>query len=115
MQNEWECIACGSKNKGAEQVCSNCGVANEKLSSERKAAGVLNKMGSKSKFKFECVKCQHTEFEVGELRGKGGLFSSIFQFNNKRFYHISCKSCGYSEFYKRDLSSREKAIDLFTG
>lgn len=115
MKYNWICIACGSKNTESDQVCSTCGVASEKLSAERKASGVFNKMPNEEAFKFECMKCQHTAFEVGQLRGNGGLFSSIFNYNNKRFYSISCRACGFTEFYKRDLNSREKAVDLFTG
>ncbi|MBA3988791.1 zinc ribbon domain-containing protein [Aliidiomarina maris] len=68
-----------------------------------------------AKAKFECFKCKSNQFEAGQLRGKGGLVSAIFNLNNKRFRYVSCKRCGYTEFYSSVLGGGQKAVDFFTG
>ena len=114
MSEFWKCVACGAENTKDKLACQKCGVAGEQLSAKRQAERVFG-MQERSEYKFECMKCNCNDFEVGQLRGKGGIFSAVFNFNNKRFYYISCNSCGFTEFYKRDLSGRQKALDLFTG
>lgn len=116
MSEFWKCVACGASNTVDQLQCHKCGVAGERLSAKQQAERTLSiSEKSQFKFKFECAKCSCDDFEVGQLRGKGGLFSALFNFNNTRFYYISCKACGFTEFYKRDLSGGQKALDLFTG
>lgn len=114
MSEFWKCVACGASNSVDKSECQKCGVAGERLSAKQQAERALS-MSEKSEFKFECIKCSCHDFEVGQFRGKGGFFSALFNFNNTRFYYISCKSCGFTEFYKRDLGDGQKALDLFTG
>jgi uncharacterized protein len=62
-----------------------------------------------------CVKCQGTQFIAGELRGTGGLASSLFNIQSEKFTYVSCATCGYTELYKRELSDLQKVFDFLAG
>ena len=49
------------------------------------------------------------------IRTTGGAFSKLFNVQNKRFDTISCRKCGYTEFYKRDINAVENIIDFLFG
>ena len=63
---------------------------------------------------FSCVKCQHTQFEAGQLRAAGGFWSKIFDIQSRKFTTVSCSSCGYTEVYKGDSSVLGNIFDFFT-
>lgn len=46
-----------------------------------------------------CPKCSGRDLSHGELRGAGGFLSSFLDLAMRRFKTISCKACGYTEFY----------------
>ncbi|MEZ9820029.1 zinc ribbon domain-containing protein [Shewanella sp. 10N.286.45.A1] len=64
--------------------------------------------------KWTCIKCNHREFETGEIRVSGGFWSRIFDMQNKRYYAVTCSNCSYTEFYKGKSSALGNAFDLFT-
>ena len=72
MSEFWKCVACGASNSADKLKCQKCGVAGEQLSAKQQAQRALS-MHEKSEFKFECAKCSCHDFEVGQLRGKGGV------------------------------------------
>lgn len=47
---------------------------------------------------YKCPKCGYNEYIQEEMRATGGLWSKIFNIQNKRFFSVSCKKCGYAEF-----------------
>jgi len=63
---------------------------------------------------FECPKCGHERCEVGQLRGTGGLLSSIFDVQRERFTSVSCARCRYTELYKADRKRLEEILDFVT-
>ena len=62
-----------------------------------------------------CVKCGHTEVEEGTLSATGSGFSKIFDLQHNNFTAITCKNCGYTEFYKVDKNRTTDIVDLFFG
>ena len=63
----------------------------------------------------ECSKCNHKEYELGEIRVTGSFWTKIFNVQNKRYASVSCSKCSYTEFYKNQSSSRLANIfDFFT-
>lgn len=65
----------------------------------------------KKRSKYKCPKCTHREFLSGEIRASGGALSSMFDLETERFTAISCKKCGYTEFYRTDSSVAQNVLD----
>lgn len=63
---------------------------------------------------FECPKCGNTDYEVGELRGTGGILSKIFDIQRERFSTVTCSRCRYTELYKTESSVLGDVFDFFT-
>ncbi|MHB8100774.1 MAG: zinc ribbon domain-containing protein [Methanosarcina sp.] len=63
---------------------------------------------------FTCSKCGNNSYETGEIRATGGFLSKLLDVQNKKFTHVTCKRCKYTEFYQADSSMRGNIFDLFT-
>ena len=61
-----------------------------------------------------CLKCDHKDYDVGEVRVSGGFWSRIFDVQNKKYSTVSCEKCGYTEFYKGSSSTLGNIFDFFT-
>ncbi len=64
---------------------------------------------------YSCIKCNGTEFETDEFRATGGTLAKVFDIQNKKFHTVTCKSCGYTEIYKRTTSTGENVLDFVLG
>lgn len=64
---------------------------------------------------WRCQKCECTAKDLGELRAYGGFWSSFFDVSTRRFKSVSCKRCGFTEFYRADIASSSKVFDLLGG
>ncbi|SJZ56614.1 zinc ribbon domain-containing protein [Selenihalanaerobacter shriftii] len=65
---------------------------------------------------YQCPKCGSNSYERDEIRAAGGVFSKIFDVQNKKFIAVVCTDCGYTELYKKGKSSLLGNIfDFFTG
>ncbi len=62
-----------------------------------------------------CPKCSGDMSMRGELRGSAGGISAVFELSNARFDYVSCVTCGYTEFYRSDVSPLGQLADLFVG
>lgn len=62
-----------------------------------------------------CVKCGHTEIEEGTLSATGSGLSKVFDLQHNNFTTITCKNCGYTEFYKTNNNRTSDIVDLFFG
>ena len=62
-----------------------------------------------------CVKCGHTEAEVGEISTTGGGLSKMFDIQTNSFSVVSCTNCGYSELYRDTGSTGSDLVDVFLG
>jgi len=65
-------------------------------------------------FNYHCPKCGNQYYEVDEFRATGGMFTKLFNIQNKKFTTISCKRCRFTEIYKADSSQLGNIIDFFT-
>jgi len=63
---------------------------------------------------YICPKCHGTEYETGEIRTTGGIFSKLFDVQNKKFTAVTCSRCRYTEFYKADSSTLGNILDFIT-
>ncbi len=64
---------------------------------------------------YECPKCQNTAYETGTIRTTGGGLSRFLDIQNQKFSHITCNSCGYTEFFKRRSGMGGNILDMFMG
>jgi predicted nucleic-acid-binding Zn-ribbon protein len=51
---------------------------------------------------------------VSQFRAAGGMFSKVFDVQNKRFTTVSCKRCTYTEIYRTKTSRLGDVLDFFT-
>ena len=64
---------------------------------------------------FNCPKCSGWDYEVDEIRTTGAGFTKYFNIQNRRFTVVSCKRCGYTEFYKGARSGgASNVLDFLT-
>lgn len=64
--------------------------------------------------KYVCPKCGNQQYELDEIRTVGGVFSKIFDVQNKKFTVVSCTRCKYSELFKGTTSTIGNIFDFFT-
>ena len=64
---------------------------------------------------YECMKCGHDSFETNEFRATGGIFSKLFDVQNRKFTTVSCKKCKFVELYKGDSSTLGSVVDFLVG
>ena len=63
---------------------------------------------------YTCTKCNNKSCKVDEMRATGGVFSKIFDIQNKKFTSVTCQKCTYTEFYKTRTSAISNVFDFFT-
>ncbi|WP_340113905.1 zinc ribbon domain-containing protein [Maribellus mangrovi] len=64
---------------------------------------------------FSCPKCSGWEYETDEIRTTGAGFTKYFNIQNRRFTTVSCKRCGYTEFYRAGRSGGgSNVLDFLT-
>ena len=63
---------------------------------------------------YKCPKCGNRNYESDEFRATGGVFSKIFDIQNKKFTTVSCTRCSYTEIYKASSSQLGNIFDFFT-
>lgn len=64
---------------------------------------------------YQCLKCNHSKFEEGEIRATGGFWSKLFNVQNRKFITISCEKCGYTELFNKSKSgTMENVLDFMT-
>lgn len=63
---------------------------------------------------WHCSKCGNTTFDTDQFRAAGGMFSKIFDVQNKRFTTVTCERCTYTEIYRTQSSRLGDVLDFFT-
>src|SRR5688500_16046835 len=114
---DWRCGACDQAVPAGSSVCVHCGCpenANAAVA-ERHLKAYENSAEGRAQSVFRCPKCVHHLHIVGELRAAGGFFSAAFEVSTEKFKYIACRACGYTEFYRADLSIGSQVADLLVG
>ena len=62
-----------------------------------------------------CMKCGHTETDVGEIATTGGGLSKLFDIQTNSFKVVTCANCGYSELYRDRTAGSSDIVDVFLG
>ena len=56
-------------------------------------------------FSFACQKCGGEQYVLSEFRGSTGGFTAFMNLDLGIFTAVTCRSCGYTEFYMGYLAS----------
>ncbi len=62
-----------------------------------------------------CVKCGSTDADTKDVSMTGSGLSKMMDIQNNKFTVVSCKNCGYSEFYNKNASKASNVFDFFFG
>lgn len=68
--------------------------------------------------KFCCPKCSHNSVVIGGLSATGKGLSRMFDIQHNKFTTVTCGRCGYTEFFKDNITnqlSAEDFLDFFFG
>jgi len=63
--------------------------------------------------KYACPKCSNKQYEVGQFRAAGGLWSKIFDIQSRKFTTVTCDRCKYTEIYKANSKMLGNIFDFF--
>ena len=63
---------------------------------------------------YQCPKCHHHSYTLGQMRATGGTLSKIFDVQTEKYTSVTCDNCTYTEFYKAKTSAISNIFDLFT-
>ena len=117
MNYDWRCQACDTVVSAGNSDCTTCGCpascnANEVEQYKQK---YMNSDAVRSQSDYRCFKCDHHLYTKGSFRASGGGVSEIFDVATENFAYVSCKSCGYTEFYKKSISNTAFVADILFG
>ncbi|UII57357.1 zinc ribbon domain-containing protein [Cytobacillus spongiae] len=62
-----------------------------------------------------CIKCGSRDAAQKEVAMTGSGISKLLDIQNNKFLVVSCKKCGYSEFYSKESSTAGNVLDFFFG
>lgn len=62
---------------------------------------------------WECPKCKNKQFETGQMSATAGGLSKFFNIQSNKYASLTCRRCGYTEFYKGETSTLENVLDFF--
>jgi predicted nucleic-acid-binding Zn-ribbon protein len=105
----WSCLACEASNEATAQRCTRCECPSTPNATEVEShkAHFASTHGKP----YECFKCGHGKYEVGEARMSGGMLSSFFEVESEKFSFVACARCGYTEFYRGKRSALRNLAD----
>ncbi len=63
---------------------------------------------------FKCLRCGHSECEVGEIHVAGSVLSKVFDVEGTKFSSVTCGRCKHTELFRTDRSMLGNIFDLFT-
>ena len=74
---------------------------------------LLSELASRSAtVNYKCMKCQHSVFEISELRASQSGLSSIFNVETARYQAVVCVRCKFTEFYQGSVPIGQQALDF---
>jgi hypothetical protein len=106
----WICLACAEANEASVKTCGTCGCPSQASGTE--VSAYKTRYFSTRGKPYQCVKCQHDRYRIGETRHSGGMLSSFFEVETEKFAYIACDQCGYTEFYRAEANILRTIFDL---
>ncbi len=64
--------------------------------------------------RYNCPRCEHSQYDTGEIRAAGGFWSKIFDVQGRRFTTVTCQRCRHTELFQVDSSKLGSVFDFFT-
>ena len=114
---DYRCPVCDCTVEKGKTSCGVCGtpevIAGYEIDQRRTQFFAEKRANFNSQ--YSCPKCGHQVYEAGELRGAGSRSMAAFDISNKAFVHVSCKGCGYTEFYKIGVEGADVIFDFLMG
>jgi predicted nucleic-acid-binding Zn-ribbon protein len=92
-----------------------CQAARQGIMLESSAVNPCSRGSTMRHRNWQCPKCGHKDYEVGQFRATGGMFAKIFDVQNKRFSTITCENCTFTEVYRTPGSKLGDVFDFFVG
>src|SRR5438128_7245725 len=108
----WICPACKATTPAGSKACLRCGCpedASPAVADDYIRTYTAAEMPQSAR--YACPKCSHTNWTTGEFRAAGGTASALFDVATVRFRSVSCQRCGFTEFYRSDLSAGNQLVD----
>jgi predicted nucleic-acid-binding Zn-ribbon protein len=65
--------------------------------------------------KYQCAKCEGSEFKNNEIRTTGSGLSRFFDIQNQKFTAVTCANCGYTELFKVQGGGIGNFFDFLSG
>jgi len=65
--------------------------------------------------RYTCAKCGHNDCEQSEISTAGGFMSRMLNMQHRKFVGVSCRSCGYTELYRRPSGMAGNVADVIFG
>ena len=114
---DWRCGACEQTVPAGHSACVRCGCPEDASRAEVDQHFATYEISDamRAKSAFRCSKCDHHLHVSGEIRSGGGFFSSALEVATEKFKYIACRRCGFTEFYRADLSVGSQVADLLLG
>lgn len=107
------CASCGAKAKTAWSFCRSCQSSLDDAQPPEAADFGIDTSDAPDLGETGCPKCGHEDAEVDEIATTGTGFSRLFDVQNRRFSVVTCRNCGYTEFYRGPEA--DVILDLFFG
>ena len=113
----WICPACRTRVPEGAAACARCGCPEDATADviEQHQRSQASQTGSPGRIHPKCPKCPGEMTMRGEFRGSAGGISAMFEVSNASFRTLSCFRCGFTEFYRSDVSTGEQLADLLIG
>ena len=111
----WICPACRETVPAGMLLCPTCGCpgdATDAIVDQHMRARAAD-AGRPLRADPKCPKCSDAMSIRGQLRASAGGISAAFELSNARFDSVSCVRCGYTEFYRSEVSGLGQLADLF--
>lgn len=77
--------------------------------------GNLNSLGPQTLFEhtpFKCAACHGDSYVLGQSRSASGFFARLFNVQTRYFATVTCKRCGFTDFYERAQSGATNIVDV---
>ncbi len=82
------------------------------FSEQQKVADTAEQPILRRRSRWRCVKCDYHDAEIGQARQSGSVLASVFDVEGLKFTRVTCKRCGYTEFYRKRASVVAELPDL---